>query len=99
MTKRSIIDMQLAAFPKSRIVMNSGAGNSDAFSYSLGKSPRIGIRIDSFNWRWFDQQIEENPTKKALVESRWKTAPIIIEFGGYVGQDDYLGYDDADTAR
>jgi hypothetical protein len=87
-TKHRIIDMQLAAFPTSRIIMNSGAGNSDAFSYALGKSPRIGIRIDSFNWPWFDQQIEDNPSKKALVESRWKTAPIIVEFGGSFGQND-----------
>lgn len=87
-TKHSIIDMQLAAFPKSRIVMNSGAGNSDAFAYALNKSPRIGIRIDSFNWPWFDQQINENQGKKALVESRWKTAPIIVEFGGYFNPND-----------
>jgi hypothetical protein len=87
-SKHAFIDMQLAAFPKSRIIMNSGAGNSDAFAYALGKSSRIGIRIDSFNWPWFDQQIEENPSKKALVESRWKTAPIIVEFGGSFGQDD-----------
>ena len=87
-TKHAIIDMQLAAFPKSRIIMNSGAGNSDAFAYALNKSPRIGVRIDSFNWPWFDQQIEENATKKSLIESRWKTAPIIVEFGGSFNPDD-----------
>lgn len=87
-TKHAIVDMQLAAFPKSRIIMNSGAGNSDAFAYTLNKSPRIGVRIDSFNWPWFDQQIEENATKKALIESRWKTAPIIVEFGGSFHPDD-----------
>lgn len=87
-TKHTIIDMQLAVFAKSRIVMNSGAGNSDAFAYALNKSPRIGIRIDSFNWPWFDQQIEENATKKALIESRWKTAPIIVEFGGSFNPED-----------
>jgi hypothetical protein len=87
-TKRTIVDMQLAAFPKSRIIMNSGAGNSGAFAYALNKSPRIGVRIDSFNWPWFDQQIEENETKKRLIESRWKTAPIIVEFGGSFNPDD-----------
>jgi hypothetical protein len=87
-TKREIVDMQLTAFPKSRIIMNSGAGNSDSFAYTLNKSPRIGIRIDSFNWPWFDQQLEANPVKKALVQSRWKTAPIIVEFGGSFSQND-----------
>lgn len=87
-TKHAIVDMQLAAFPKSRIVMNSGAGNSDAFAYTLNKSPRIGVRIDSFNWPWFDQQIEDDAAKKALIESRWKTAPIIVEFGGKWAPDD-----------
>jgi Domain of unknown function (DUF4832) len=87
-TKHAIIDMQLAAFPKSRIVMNSGASNSDAFAYALNQSPRIGVRIDSFNWPWFDQQIEENATKKALLDSRWKTAPIIVEFGGSFNPED-----------
>jgi hypothetical protein len=87
-TKHAIIDMQLAAFPHSRVVMNSGAGNSDAFAYALSRSPRIGVRIDSFNWPWFDQQIEENAAKKALIESRWKTAPIIVEFGGSFSPDD-----------
>jgi hypothetical protein len=87
-TKHTIIDMQLAAFPKSRIIMNSGAGNSDAFAYALNKSPRIGVRIDSFNWPWFDQQILENEEKKRLIETRWKTAPIIVEFGGSFSPDD-----------
>jgi hypothetical protein len=87
-TKRNIVDMQLAAFNKTRIVMNSGADNSAAFAYAMNKSNRIGVRIDSFNWPWFDQQIEQNPTKKALVESRWKTAPIIVEFGGNFSPED-----------
>lgn len=87
-TKRAIVDMQLMAFSESRIVMNSGAENSEAFQYTLSKSPKIGIRIDSFNWPWFDDQINNDPIKKDLVESRWKTAPIIVEFGGIFRDDD-----------
>lgn len=78
-TKRSFVDMQLAAFSKSRVLMNSGAGEIDAFVYALGKSPRIGVRVDSLCNPWFDAQFTEAPAKLALMQERWKTAPIVTE--------------------
>ena len=49
-TKRTLIDMQVSAFSHTRLVMNTGASDSEAFAYALHKSARIGVRIDSLNW-------------------------------------------------
>jgi Domain of unknown function (DUF4832)/Beta-galactosidase len=80
-TKRALIDMQIKAFSKTRIVMNSGADNRDSFTYALSQSPRVGIRVDSLGMPWFDQQFK-NSDKLPLVQERWKTAPIVVEFTG-----------------
>ncbi|MFL5802006.1 MAG: DUF4832 domain-containing protein [Roseiflexaceae bacterium] len=79
-TKRALVDMQVAAFPNTRILMNSGGKEVDAFVYALSKSPRIGIRVDSLCSPWFDSQFTESPQKLAAMQDRWKTAPIITEF-------------------
>lgn len=79
-TKHALVDMQVKAFSKSRMLMNSGGKELDAFVYTLNKSPRIGIRVDSLCNSWFDNQFSELPEKLALVQQRWKTAPIITEF-------------------
>lgn len=79
-TKRALVDMQIAAFSNSRIVMNSGAQEVDAFVYALNQSPRIGIRADSLCDAWFENQFTESPAKLALIQERWKTAPIVTEF-------------------
>lgn len=79
-SKRSLVDMQVAAFSKSRMLMNSGGKELDAFVYALNKSPRIGIRVDSLCNPWFENQFTELPEKLALIQERWKTAPIITEF-------------------
>ncbi len=79
-TKQALVDMQLAAFADTRIVMNSGAEEVAAFVYTLEQSPRIGVRVDSLCDPWFDQQFTDSPAKLALIQERWKTAPIITEF-------------------
>jgi hypothetical protein len=79
-TKRALVDMQLAAFSNTRILMNSGADEVDAFVYALSKSPRIGIRVDSLCNSWFDSQFTASPEKLAAMQDRWKTAPIVTEF-------------------
>ena len=79
-TKRALVDIQVAAFSNSRILMNSGGKEVDAFVYALGKSPRIGVRVDSLCSPWFDTQFTESPEKLAAMQDRWKTAPIVTEF-------------------
>jgi hypothetical protein len=79
-TKRALVDMQVAAFPRSRILMNSGGKEVDAFVYALGKSPRIGVRVDSLCDPAFDHQFTDSPEKLAAMQARWKTAPIVSEF-------------------
>jgi hypothetical protein len=79
-TKRALVDMQVAAFSNTRILMNSGGKEVDAFIYALSKSPRIGIRVDSLCSPWFDSQFTESPQKLAAMQDRWKTAPVITEF-------------------
>lgn len=79
-TKRKFIDMQIAAFPHTRILMNSGANEVDAFLYALSRSLRVGIRVDSLCDPWFDAQFTQSPEKLAAVQERWKTAPIVAEF-------------------
>jgi Domain of unknown function (DUF4832) len=74
------VDMQVVAFPNTRILMNSGGKEVDAFVYALSKSPRIGIRVDSLCSPWFDSQFTESPQKLAAMHDRWKTAPVITEF-------------------
>jgi hypothetical protein len=79
-TKRALVDMQLAAFSRSRVLMNSGASEVDAFVYALGRSPRVGVRVDSLCDPWFDQQFTTSPTKLAAMRDRWQTAPVVAEF-------------------
>ncbi|MFP4437207.1 MAG: DUF4832 domain-containing protein [Chloroflexaceae bacterium] len=79
-TKHALVDMQLKAFYDTRILMNSGTDEVDAFVYALEKSPRIGIRTDSMCDPWFDNQFTDSPAKLALIQERWKTAPIVTEF-------------------
>jgi hypothetical protein len=79
-TKHALVDMQVAAFSKTRLLMNSGGKEVDAFVYALSKSPRIGIRVDSLCSPWFDNQFTESPEKLAAMQDRWKTAPIVTEF-------------------
>ncbi len=79
-TKRALVDMQLDAFPSSRVLMNSGASEVTAFVYALGRSPRVGVRVDSLCDPWFDQQFTQHPTKLAAMQDRWKTAPVVAEF-------------------
>lgn len=78
--KRALVDMQVAAFSKTRILMNSGGSEVDAFVYALSKSPSIGIRVDSLCSQWFDNQFTDWPLKLAAMQDRWKTAPIVTEF-------------------
>ncbi|HEY0607790.1 MAG TPA: DUF4832 domain-containing protein [Herpetosiphonaceae bacterium] len=80
-TKRALVDMQLAAFPDSPVLMNAGA-DSETFAYALNRSPEIGVRVDSLCSVWFDEQFNTDPTKKALMQTRWKTAPIVSEYVG-----------------
>jgi hypothetical protein len=79
-TKRALVDMQVAAFPNTRLLMNSGGKEVDAFVYALSKSPRIGVRVDSLCSPWFDNQFTESPQKLAAMQDRWKTAPVVTEF-------------------
>lgn len=79
-TKYALVDMQIAAFPNTRLLMNSGGNEIDAFLYALNKSPRIGVRVDSLCNQWFDSQFTISPLKLAAMQARWKTAPIIAEF-------------------
>lgn len=75
--------MQIDAFPRSRVLMNSGASEIDAFVYAMGKSPRVGVRVDSLCDSWFDLQFTQYPQKLASMQERWKTAPMIAEFYTY----------------
>ncbi len=79
-TKHALVDMQVAAFSNSRMLMNSGGKELDAFVYALSKSPRIGIRVDSLCNIWLNNQFTEQPEKLILIQQRWKTAPIMTEF-------------------
>ena len=79
-TKRALVDMQVAAFSNTHMLMNSGGKEVDAFIYALSKSPRIGVRVDSLCSPWFDSQFTESPQKLAAMQDRWKTAPVITEF-------------------
>ncbi|HEX6288949.1 MAG TPA: DUF4832 domain-containing protein [Herpetosiphonaceae bacterium] len=81
-TKRALVDIQLAAFPSSRVLMNSGGPEVDAFVYALGASPRVGVRVDSLCDPWFDQQFTAYPAKLAAMRDRWKTAPVVSEYLG-----------------
>jgi hypothetical protein len=80
-TKRKFIDIQLAAFDRTRILMNSGGGEVDAFVYCLKQSPLIGVRCDSLDMPgdWFSKQFTNYPKKLAVMKDRWKTAPFIVE--------------------
>jgi hypothetical protein len=79
-TKRALVDMQVAAFPNTRLLMNSGGKEVDAFVYALSKSPRIGVRVDSLCSPWFHSQFSESSQKLAAMQDRWKTAPVVTEF-------------------
>ncbi|GAB4215347.1 MAG: DUF4832 domain-containing protein [Roseiflexaceae bacterium] len=79
-TKRALVEMQIDAFPNSRILMNSGASEVMAFVYALGRSPRIGVRVDSLCNPWFDEQFYQDGEKLAAMKDRWKTAPMVAEF-------------------
>lgn len=79
-TKRALVDVQVDAFPRSRLLMNSGGHEVDAFVYALAKSPRIGVRVDSLCDSSFDHQLSDSPEKLAAVKDRWKTAPLVTEF-------------------
>ena len=79
-TKRTLVDMQVTAFSNTRILMNSGGKEVDAFVYALSKSPRIGVRVDSLCSPWFDDQFTASPVKLSAMQDRWKTAPIVTEF-------------------
>lgn len=81
-TKRALVDMQLAAFSRTRTLMNSGGSEVDAFVYALSASPRVGIRIDSLCDSSFDQQFTTAPAKLAAMRDRWQTAPMISEYVG-----------------
>jgi hypothetical protein len=79
-TKRALVDMQLDAFAHSRVLMNSGGTEVEAFTYALGRSRRIGVRVDSLCNPWFDQQFTDAPAKLAAMRDRWQTAPVVAEF-------------------
>jgi hypothetical protein len=79
-TKRALVDMQVAAFPNTRILMNSGGKEVDAFVYALSKSPSIGVRVDSLCSPWFGDQFTISSAKLAAMQDRWKTAPVVTEF-------------------
>jgi hypothetical protein len=81
-TKRVLTDMQLQAFNRTRILANTGDNNSSVFAYTLNKNPTIGVRMNSLNWPWFDDQLYWKPEREKLVNERWKTAPLVVEFGG-----------------
>jgi hypothetical protein len=78
-TRRALVDAQADAFARTRTVMNSGGSETEVFLYALGKSPRMGVRIDSWCDPWFHDQLVREPAKRAAMEQRWKTAPIIAE--------------------
>jgi hypothetical protein len=87
-TKRALVDIQVDAFKKTRVLMNSGGGEVDAFVYALSKSPRVGIRGDSTTANWFTTQFENWPPNCAssnnckkfeAMRDRWKTAPFATD--------------------
>jgi len=86
-TKRKLVDLQVDAFRKTRLLMNSGGSEVDAFTYALNKSPKIGIWVNSLGNPWFAEQFEQFPAKNALISTRWRSAPIVAEWFG--GNDDY----------
>ena len=81
-TKRALVDIQLAAFADTRILMNVAGPEVDIVVYALSKSPQIGIRVDSLCDGWLDEQFRSAPQKLALIQDRWRTAPIVAEYVG-----------------
>lgn len=72
---RRLIDAHVKAFPRTRLVMMSGAPVLD---YALGLSDRMGWRRDSLGDRHFNDL--QKSAGWALAKDRWKTAPVITEF-------------------
>jgi hypothetical protein len=81
-TKRTLANMQLTAFSQTRILVNTGDHNAEVFTYLLERDSKLGVRMNSLNWPWFDDQLTLHPEREALVKERWKTAPLVVEFGG-----------------
>ena len=75
-TWKALVDMHGAAFPTTRLVMMSD--HPDALQYALAKSPRIGWRRDSWGHDHFTA-IRADASAWAVVQDRWKTAPVIVE--------------------
>ncbi|HEY3332927.1 MAG TPA: DUF4832 domain-containing protein [Capsulimonadaceae bacterium] len=80
-TKRSIVDMYLNAFHKTRLIMMTD--DSVALLYALSKRDTVGFRRDSLGHPWFENGLQRDPARLAAVMERWKTAPFVTEFFGY----------------
>jgi len=74
--QKKLIDANLSAFSHKRIVMLTNS--SEALAYVLGRSSKIGIRIDCLGTSEMGGAIEKL-REVPLVQDRWKTAPVIFE--------------------
>ncbi|MCS6823849.1 MAG: DUF4832 domain-containing protein [Cytophagaceae bacterium] len=96
-SRKRIADAIINNFSKTRLLalpdmdyVDKINGSNSAWNYIMGKSNKIGVRLDNLGHPWFDML--QSPTFKYInttMINRWKTAPIVCEFiGGGCGSTD-----------
>jgi hypothetical protein len=70
-----IVDLNVAAFPHKRLLMQHA--HESALVHALSLSPAIGVRNDCLGDKWFTEAMT---ARAPIIKDRWKTAPIITEY-------------------
>ncbi len=82
---RRIVEASLAAFPPGDHLLVIRTANSAAVRYALGRSARVGLRLDCLGGgagMVGDREALANVWD--LAAERWKTAPIVTEWCGNI---------------
>jgi hypothetical protein len=83
---RRIVDATLNAFPPNDHLLVIRTANSAAVRYALGRSPRVGLRLDCLGGG--AGMVGDRDALGAVWDvaaDRWKTAPVISEWCGNIG--------------
>lgn len=81
-TKHRLVDVQVRAFPHTRLVMMTDDTDSLLYALRLKTAIPIGMRRDSWGWTHFVVDFLRgriSDADKKLVMDRWKIAPFIVE--------------------
>jgi hypothetical protein len=81
-TRRTIINAQVKAFPRTRLVMMTDDTDSLIYALKLKTRIPIGMRRDSWGWTHFEKDLFREPVApadKEMILNRWKVAPFVVE--------------------